>query len=1036
MSINRIRFRSLVLTLALVGVVLAIGVAPVSAQTPFIPYYGKNQIHYDTFDWHIYTTDHFEIYYYPELEPHLERVAGYAESAYQQVSAALKHDLATHIPLVLFKTHSEFEQQNIIPGAAPEGVAAFAEPSRNRMVLPLDDPPDLLYRLIVHELTHIFEFDVIPRSLVRAGVPLWVDEGLADYMTADWRPLDLMTIRDAAASDIVPKMSELEGYGSFTNPRLVYNLGHAAFEFIEARWGKEGLRQYLFELRKSVIGGGGSAFEEAFKLKPNEFDQQFEQYLKARFKPFRDKERPADYGNNLAPNPARSTFQNVLSIEPSPTGDLIAAFTGNRRDGELDIVLMSSKDGQVIRNLTSGFDKDRGFEYLSVPGARWNTVPWMSWSPSGDRLAYFVRTEKRRTLILQDVATRRIAQRVEMRTVDEPESPDLGLDGRLVAFSAIRGGVGDIYTVDLDTGRVTNLTNDAFADYAPTFSPDGTLIVYVSRISGSDKLFKLDLTSGQKTQLTFGTHDDGAAQFLDANTIVFPSTATNPLAPIAPEVEHNGRIYNLWTLDLRTGELRQHTDVLGGNLSPVALKDGNAARIAFVTYDKGAYGLHTIEPKAVLNTAASSDFGAPGPVIDFQAPFTHTLVAESKKKKPTFGKWFADGRPPVSVGVTSGGDLFGGTTLSFADVLGDRRIDVTAASVSQYRTLAASYVDVSRRLQWAVQGFSQTQFFFGQAGTFFDPGLSSFIDRDLATATRTVRGASGFAIYPLDRYRRLELSAGVAQYTEQFENPDLDQFSGDFQQAQFGRRLLRNGTFIPLGATFVQETTVFREFGPLAGNTMRLAYEQAPGVGGALSRRTVDADVRYYQRLGATGVLALRARGFRSSGDSPDFLFFGGNSEMRGYQYLEFLGQNAFFGNAELRFPLIDAMATPIGILGGIRGLFFFNIGGAWFDDTAFTFSTSKAEIVQPVVGARITDGLTVEQVLGPPTRVSGFRLKDGRASYGLGLETFALGFPVHLDWSWRTLFNKQWEDVLFAGQGGSGAFRKARFDVWIGYDF
>ena len=86
-----------------------------AAQTPMVPYFGKNNIHYDTFDWHIYTTDHFEIYYYPELEQHLERVAGYAESAYQQVSSDLRHDLSFKVPLILFKTHSEFEQQNVVP---------------------------------------------------------------------------------------------------------------------------------------------------------------------------------------------------------------------------------------------------------------------------------------------------------------------------------------------------------------------------------------------------------------------------------------------------------------------------------------------------------------------------------------------------------------------------------------------------------------------------------------------------------------------------------------------------------------------------------------------------------------------------------------------------------------------------------------------------------------------------------------------------------------------------------------------------------
>jgi hypothetical protein len=42
----------------------------------------------------------------------------------------------------------------------------------------------------------------------------------------------------------------------------------------------------------------------------------------------------------------------------------------------------------------------------------------------------------------------------------------------------------------------------------------------------------------------------------------------------------------------------------------------------------------------------------------------------------------------------------------------------------------------------------------------------------------------------------------------------------------------------------------------------------------------------------------------------------------------------------------------------------------------------------------------------------------------------------VHFDWSWRTLFNQSWEDVVFAQQGGSAAFRKPRFQVWIGYDF
>jgi hypothetical protein len=1022
--------------LAVVAAAIVFAPQPALAQTPFVPYFGKNQIRYTHFRWNIYTTDHFEIYYYPEIEQHLERVAGYAESAYQHVSSELKHDLAFKIPLILFKTSSEFQQENVIPGAAVEGVGAFAEPERDRMVMPLDDPPDLLYRTIVHELTHIFEFDIIPTSLIRRSEPLWINEGLSDYMTGIWQPLDLMTVRDAAVADIVPKMTELEGYGGFNNPRLIYNLGHACFEFIESRWGKEGLRQFLFSLRKSVIGGSDDAYEEALRLKPEEFDQQFEKYLKDRFKPFRDKERPADYGRNLAPNPQKTRYANVYSAEPSPSGDLIAAMTGNRRDGELDVVLLSSKDGSVIRNLTSGLDQDRGFEYIATPGSRWNTVPWMSWSPVGDRLAFFARMEKRKALILQNIVSGKIEQRVAL-DVDEPESPSIHPNGRLVAFAALRNAVGDIFTVDLQTLEVTNLTNDAFADYAPTFSPDGKYLIYVSRISGNEKLFRLDLATKQKTQLTFGTHDDTGAKFIDADTIVFSSTATNPTEPVEADVARNGNIYNIWTLNLKSGELRQYSDAVGGNLSAIVLPGDKTSRLAFVSYYKGEYSLNTLERKEPLQTAAVSDFGAPGPVADFQAPLTHTVVAENKRKKGAFEKLFLDGRPPVNVGVTSGGDVFGGTQITFSDVLGDKQFNMFAASVSQYRTFMGSYVNLSRRLQYAIQGYTTTQFFYGQlGGVFYDPAFSGFIDRDLAQATRTVRGGSAFVIYPFNRYRRIEASLGILNYDEQFNDQALEDYSNAYQQAVYGTTLFRNGTSLPIGAAFVQETTVFREFGPLKGSTMRLGYEVSPKIGNMLSRQTFDGDARYYLRLGGTGLLAMRLRGFKSTGDSPDVLYFGGNTEMRGYQYHQFIGHNAVFANAELRFPLIEAMLTPLGGLGGVRGVVFANVGGASFNGSNFKFADTKSQAFTPIVGYQNPQTGDPEIQYGPPVEVSGFRLVDGRGSYGVGLETFALGFPIHFDWSWKTLFNKNWEDALFYAQGGSSAFRKSKFSVWIGYDF
>ncbi|MDE3155941.1 MAG: PD40 domain-containing protein [Acidobacteriota bacterium] len=1022
---------------ALAAAAVVGGPATASAQTPFVPYFGKVYPHYNTFDWYIYNTDHFQIYYYPSEKPDLARIAGYAESAYQQISSDLKHDIAFKIPLVIFKTHTEFEEQNIVPGGAQPGVQAFTEPGHNRMVVPIDDPPDIIYGLITHELTHVFEFDIIPESLVRRPMPLWVDEGLAEYERGAWSPLDLMMVRDLALTDSVPRMSKVENYGNFNNARVVpYDLGHAVFEFIESRWGKEGIRQFLFALRKNVIGGGEDAYQDAFQMKPEEFDRAFERYLKDRFKPFRDLEQPSDYGANLAPQPDKTDFIGVISVAPSPSGDLLAAIAPNAHDQEYDVILISARDGKVIRNLTPGFDKDMGWDHISLDGERFITVPYLSWAPGGDRLAYFVRKGPRRELIIQDIVTRKIEERIPIKGLDQPESPCFSADGRHIIFSALNDQLGDIYEIDLQTKAIRDLTNDRFAEFAPVYSPDGRLIVYLTRVSGAYKLFKLDTTTGKKTQITFGTQDESTATFLDDHTIVFSSTATDPRKPVSPEVARNGNIYNIWTLDLNSGQLQQYTNTSEGNVSPVVLKtDPGVPRVAFTTYYKGNYGLHAIDLKSPVLTVASADFGAPGPIIDFQSPLTHTLVQSNIKKKGTFGKLFLEGRPPINVGVTSGGDVFGGTAVTFGDVLGDHQFNFYAASVAQYRQLAFSYINLSRRFQYAAQAFSQTLFYYGQlGGVFYDPAF--LLSRSQAQATQTVNGGSIFGIYPFDQYRRVEVSAGIVHQNETYNDPVLQAYADQYQQQQFGRTLFNSGTLVPLDVSYIQETTVFRDFGPLSGNTMQLRYEVAPPIGGSLSRQTFDVDARYYMRIGASGLLALRARAFKSFGSAPDFLYFGGNSEMRGYDYLQFIGQNAVFGDAELRFPIIEAALTPIGVLGGVRGVFFFNMGGGWFDNTGFQFFSNSTQTVTPTIGYGYDANGNPVAIPGTPTTVSGFRLQDARASYGLGLETFALGFPIHFDWSWRTTFNRAWENVVFASSGGSSAFRKARFTVWIGYDF
>ena len=967
---------------------------PVAAQ--FIPYFGKNKVKYDNLAWRVYKSPHFEVFYYPEFEQHLARLVSYLESGYLKLSTGLKHEMPQPIPVIFYKTHSEFEQTNLFPSFVPEGVAAFTEPVKNRMVLPIDEPPDRLQGLIIHEMTHAFAFDLIPRGLgfgiSQRPLPLWVDEGLADYFRGLWDPLDLMMIRDAALTDKVPKLSKAE-FEAFSG-RLVYNMGHACFEFMEARYGKEGIRQFLYNLRKGILGGGTEElFKQSFRTTPEEFDAAFDKWLKERFKPFRDRQRPDDFGHDLSPNPEKTSFTQAFAFAPSPSGEIAAIVTANRNEGEADVVLVSTKDGTVIKNLTSGFNSE--WESLAI-NSEFVAGRSLAFDPKGDYVGFFARSGKGRSFFLVSVLDGSVKRKVKV-PLDEVQAPCLLGDGRTVLFEALKEGISDIYQLDLDQGTVKNLTQDEYADNNPQVSPDGRLVVYERRISGHSKIYAFPLAEpARKTQLTFGPFDDQAPYFSSDGTKVYYAS------------DEDDDIPNLRSLDLETGAIAQYTDVFGGTMAPAPLKTGKGDRLGFITYYKGEYKLHTRDTTEPLKEIEQDVRAAAEGLADFQPDVTHDIVPENKRRKKLFEGLYLEGRPPINVGVTSSGDFFGGSAIALTDTLGDQLFSLSVLSVASYRIYQGQYANLASRMHYGINVFDQTYFFYPYYAAYAQYyGQNT---RDLAIATQRFSGGQVFAEYPLDIFRRFEFGAGLVRVNEQFGDANVEQQVCQQSAISGLPCFLNNGWQAPLSLRLVQETTRFAEFGPVSGSTFSLGFTYAPKIGSFLQRQTVDVDARKYLRLGPTSALiALRARGYYSSGDNPDYFYFGGNMELRGYPYYGLAGNKGFFANAEFRTPLINLAATPIGIIGPLRGTVYIGVGSAQFKGQSYKFSTRDPGF-----------SYYSDPVFGTPA--TGWRLQDGRASWGFGLQLFFLGYPLHFDWT-------KFTDFATTSPGWN-------FNFWLGYDF
>ena len=140
----------------------------------------------------------------------------------------------------------------------------------NRRTSLIVEPSDGRAVSLVHELTHQFEFEMIPLS---SGVPAWVHEALSDHETGTWTPSDLLRVRDAAAAGVMPTVA-----GGAPLDRL---WGHAVLDFVAAEYGTQGMRRYLTALRSS--SPPSDSVLALFGVTASDFDRAFQTYVRTRF---------------------------------------------------------------------------------------------------------------------------------------------------------------------------------------------------------------------------------------------------------------------------------------------------------------------------------------------------------------------------------------------------------------------------------------------------------------------------------------------------------------------------------------------------------------------------------------------------------------------------------------------------------------------------------------------------------------------------------------------------------------------------------
>jgi Tol biopolymer transport system component len=949
--------------------VLAFGpmASPLHAQ-----YFGQNQVVYNSPDFQVLRTDHFDIYYYADERPAVEQAALMAERWYARLARLLNHELSDRQALILYGNGPRFRESNVLGGSTGEGTGGVTEILKRRIVLPFAGPLAETDHVIGHELVHAFQFDMTGRGggRVRAGLPsaaqypLWFVEGMAEYLSLG--PVDpntAMWMRDAVTRKL-PNLSRLQDSRFFP-----YRYGQAIWAFVGGRWGDDAIGKILQAARR---GNLRAAFTRVLGISADSVINLWQQETQAEYEPIAETTHDAsDYGHLILEKDEEGRSVNV-SPALSPDGRSIV-FLSSRDLFSIDMYLGDVATGQVSKRLVRT-DIDPHFEsieFINSAGA---------WSADGQHFVFSGVEGGKPLLTILNVGQDRRDQEIEFPELGEIFNPTWSPDGRYVAFSALVGGLSDLFVYDLAESRLDRKTNDPFAELQPAWSPDGRSIAFVT-----DR-FTTELSDLKYGDYRIGILDVGSGEISQAWESE-PGKQTNPQwGPKGKQLyfvgDRNG-IANVYLLDLRNRSLRQVTDLYTGvsgitSLSPTNSVSADSGTLAMTVYGDGGYHIYVVEDSATLGGEAVTPTFATGDPAILPPRQREPSEVMALRASPFFGlpsdtteftqhkyhsKLSLDyiGQPSLMVGHDQFGTYVGaGGSVFFSDMLGDHSLGAAFQIAGGLKDIAAalSYANLRHRLNW---GFTVQQVPYRTGAVWFDTAtvqdLPTLLEETVLFRQVNRQALAQFQ-YPFSRVRRLEGSLGYANIT--FGIEDRQRFLTPNGEVVFDTTLSVPGpqalNFGTGSAALVYDNAILGYTGPILGTRYRL---EAGVTYGSLKFETALLDFRKYVLPVRPFTLAGRALFYGRLGPDDENtalspLYLGSYGMVRGYSsgsfdfYTECLGSQScpvytnLFGskmivaNAELRFPPLGVFGVggPFGSL-PLDMIVFADGGLAWFDSPA-----------------------------------------------------------------------------------------------------
>ena len=955
-------------------------------------YFGQNKVRYKNEKFKVLETPHFDIYYYLKNEKVVKKFAQDAETWYKMHQEIFRDTFFKKNPIILYNNHPDFQQNTALQGEIGVGTGGVTEAFKNRVIMPVMELGSQTRHVLGHELVHAFQYhillekDSIPLENI-SQTPLWMIEGMAEYLSVGKKDaFTSMWMRDALLNRDIPSLKDLTN----SNKYFPYRYGQAFWTFVgslygdttivplfkaTAKFGYENGIRYTFGYDDRTLSG----------LWKNAIEQHYRPMLRP------DSSQIRISGAKIIDNKNAGNMNVAPAI--SPDGKYLAFLSEKDLFG-IDLFLADAKTGRIIRKLSSQISSSHidDFNFLESAGA---------WSPDSKKFAFSIFSRGRNKLLVIDIANGKTLSNISMDKVEQFGNLTWSPNGKDVAFSGMVEGQSDIFSYNFDTKQVTQITNDEYSDYAPSYSPDGKKLVFSSDRAAVQSgnfaavnpinltIYDLETKTLSNVPVFAGANNLNAQFSGDSKRIFFLSNRDG--------------FRNLYEYNLENKGLKQLTDYFTGisgitEFSPAI----TVSRNDDIIYSYYRYQRYTLYNSAYSNFRAkevnANDVNFDAAILPPKETVGVNIVNSNLGNFERFERAHTDSlrnipyRPKFKldylansggIGVNTsrfGTGMQGGVMGLFSDILGHNQIVGNLAINGEIYDFGGmvGYINQASRINWG-GGISHIPYITG----FMTQSIREIEGRELGViSTNMLRTFEDkvelFGAYPFNRQHRFEVGGAVSRYSyrlDRFNNyydlsPDgtyLTYYRGSDRERVNAEEAtntlgmpLKSFNIMQTNAYFVGDNSIFGVTAPLDGFRYRVGAEQYFG---DFNFTAVTADLRKYFRFKPV-TLALRAYNYMRIGRDGENLFplyAGYNYLIRGYEPNSFYNtQNINTGtfdinqlsgsklavfNFELRLPFTGPKKLaqiPSNFLFTDLNLFF-DAGVAWTEDTEVKFKSQPS---------------------------------------------------------------------------------------------